>query len=448
MRNEGQPKGVYWCSAVELGERFSFYAMRAIFVLFMVAATGMGFAPEKAGAIYGWYLGTVYLTPLIGGYIADRYWGKDKAIAFGGLFMMIGQFLLTLTAWIAYKSGPESAMTIFYIALVVLVFGSGFIKANITSVIGDLYEDKNDSRKDSAFTIFYMCINLGALVAPIIAGYLGEKIGWHWGFLSAAIGMGLTMILYYGVTRKHLAKCSFTAANCKKINEDGSIHKDEPLTKEEKQRIAVIFIMAFFVMFFWFAFEQAGSSMTLFAKHSIDRTILGWKVPASMFQVINPLMIVVLAPMFADMWKRLSRNKKEPSTPMKFVLGLVFLAVGFVILAVGSKGQGANGALVSIWWLIFAYLLHTIGELCLSPVGLSLVTKLAPAKFASLLMGTWFLANFVANLASGYFAGGYSIENTESHFAFFMTPVYLAGAAAIVLLLLSKPIRKWMHGIH
>ncbi|MEI6093811.1 MAG: oligopeptide:H+ symporter, partial [bacterium] len=243
--------------------------------------------------------------------------------------------------------------------------------------------------------------------------------------------------------KKLLPACVFKAANCKKV---GDTTVNVPLTKEERQRIAVIFIMAFFVIFFWSAFEQAGSSLTLFAENSTARFIpfLNFTVPTTWFQSLNPLFIFVLAPLFSGLWVWMAEKNAEPSTPLKFVWGLVLVALGFVLMVFAVMAYEKNGA-VSMFWLVGVYLVQTLGELCLAPVGLSLVTKLSPAKFASMLMGTWFIANFVANLVSGFFAGNY---DAMDHKTFFMLPVLTAGGAAILLLLLVKPIKKWMHGIH
>ncbi|MCX6112813.1 MAG: peptide MFS transporter [Proteobacteria bacterium] len=436
------PKGLYLCFSVEMWERFSFYGMRALLVLFMTKFLLL--TTEQAGHLYGWYLGVVYLTPLAGGYIADRYWGMNKAIIFGGTTMAIGQLLLAAVAFMSPEVVKADMMWMFYLSLVIIVIGCGFIKANISTAVGTMYE-KNDPRRDGAYTIFYIGINLGAFFAPLICGTLGEKVGWGWGFGSAGILMLVGVINYIMYNKKLLPARVFEAANCKK---NGNQAPCEPLTKEEKHKIAVIFIMMFFVIFFWASFEQAGSSLTLFADRATNRaiSIFGWNwiFPTSWFQSVNPLFIFVLAPLFSGLWVRMAERNIEPSTPFKFVWGLVLLALGFVLMIFAVMAYEKGGP-ISMLWLLGVYLLHTLGELCLSPVGLSLVTKLSPARFASLLMGTWFMANFIANLASGLFAGNY---DAMDHKTFFLIPVITAGAAAILLLLLIKPIKKWMHGIH
>ncbi|MEI6079985.1 MAG: peptide MFS transporter [bacterium] len=438
----GHPKGLYLCFSVEMWERFSFYGMRALLVLFMTKF--LLFTTEQSGQLYGWYLGIVYLTPLIGGYVADKYWGMNKSIIFGGIVMAIGQLILAAVAFMSPEVVQTKMMWLFYFSLVVMVIGCGFIKANISTAVGTLYE-KNDPRRDGAYTIFYMGINLGAFFSPLLCGTLGEKVGWGWGFGSAGILMLIGVVNYIMFNKKLLPPAVFEAANCKK---NGKEVVCEPLTKEERHRIAVIFIMAFFVIFFWSAFEQAGSSLTLFAESSTNRaiSIFGWNwvVPTTWFQSLNPLFIFILAPLFSGLWISMAEKNVEPSTPFKFVWGLGLVALGFVLMVFAVLAYEKGGP-VSMMWLIGVYLLHTLGELCLSPVGLSLVTKLSPARFASLLMGTWFTANFVANLVSGFFAGNY---DAMSHKTFFMIPVITAGGAAILLLLLIKPIKKWMHGIH
>lgn len=431
-----QPAGIYFLFTVEMWERFNYYGMRAILVLFMTKF--MMFSTERAGSLYGWFTGLVYLSPLIGGYIADRYWGRGKAIITGCSLMAIGQFTLASTA-------ISPSIVIFYAALLLIIIGNGFFKPNIAATVGSLYE-KNDPRRDGGFTIFYMGVNLGAFFAPLVCGYLGEKVGWGWGFASAGLGMLIGLVTFILGKKKFLGD---KVACPVKINASGEkvhCHGDAPLTKEEKQRIAVIFIMMFFVIFFWSAFEQAGSSMTLFADRSTNRFIpfLNWEIPASYFQSLNPLFIFIMAPLFAKLWVKMADAGNEPATVYKFVWGLVLVAVGFILMVFAVMANETYGP-VSMLWLIGAYFLHTLGELCLSPVGLSMVTKLSPIKFTSLLLGCYYLANFAANLLSGLFAGNY---DSMSHKTFFMIPIATAGGAAILLLLIAKPIRRWMHGVH
>jgi len=425
------PRGLYLLFGVEMWERFSYYGMRSLLVLYMTKE--LLFSTETSGTIYGWYTGLVYFTPLIGGYIADRYLGARKCILIGGILMALGHFTMAFTP-----------LPFFFTALVLLILGNGFFKPNISTTVGKLYHE-NDPRRDSGFTIFYMGINLGAMFSPLVCGTLGEKIGWHYGFAAAGVGMVLGLLMYLWGGKKYLGDAGLHPDN--KPSDDPE-HLREPLTLQEKHRMVVIFVLAFFVIFFWAAFEQAGSSMTLFAEHSTDRFIsfLNWEFPTSWFQAVNPFLILVLAPLFANMWGRLARADKDPSIPLKFVFGLSLLAIGFVVLAfAGGLVDADPNTRVNLLWLLGAYFLHTTGELCLSPVGLSAVTKLSPARFASLMMGTWFAANFFANLVGGLFAGNYD-QMTKS--SFFLIPAATAGGSALILLVLVKKLKKWMHGVH
>ncbi|MEI6079986.1 MAG: peptide MFS transporter [bacterium] len=431
-----QPSGIYFLFTVEMWERFNYYGMRALLVLFMVKF--LKFDTAHAGSTYGWFTGLAYLTPLIGGYIADRYWGRGKAVIVGCILMAVGQFVLASTA-------VSSSIMVFYIALLIIVLGNGFFKPNIAATVGTLYE-KNDPRRDGGFTIFYMGVNLGAFFAPLVCSYLGEYVGWGWGFTAAGIGMCIGLITFLWGKKRFLGDKVACPVKVSASGEKVHCHGDTPLTKEEKQRIAVIFIMMFFVIFFWSAFEQAGSSMTLFADSSTNRYIpfLNWTIPTGYFQSLNPLFIFIMAPFFAKLWVKMANAGNEPATVYKFVWGLVLLALGFVLMVFAVMANATYGP-VSMLWLVGAYFLHTLGELCLSPVGLSMVTKLSPIKFTSLLLACYYLANFVANLVSGLFAGNY---DAMDHKVFFMIPVITAGGAAILLLLVAKPIRKWMHGVH
>jgi POT family proton-dependent oligopeptide transporter len=291
-----------------------------------------------------------------------------------------------------------------------------------------------------------MGVNLGAFIAPLVCAPLVEMYGWAWGFMAAAVGMCIGIVTLFIGRKKFLGNSGMVPVNCKM--KDGKKVCNEPLTKMEKQRIAVIFILMFFVIFFWSAFEQAGSSLTLFADQSTNRVIniFGWSytVPTAMYQSLNPLFIVVLGPVFSKLWVKLSTAKLEPSTVHKFVWGLSLVALGFVLMVFAVMTYDKSGP-VSVFWLVGVYFVHTLGELCLSPVGSSMVTKLAPARFVSMLIGVYFLANFAANLTGGIFAGSYDSMN---HKMFFMIPIATAGGAALLLLILAKPIRRWMHGVH
>ena len=420
---------MYFLFTVEMWERFSYYGMRALLTLYMVKY--LMFNTEKAGSIYGMYTGLVYLTPLIGGYIADRYLGPKKCILIGALIMMLGHFTMVF---------PD--LPFFYTALGLLIIGNGFFKPNISTLVGKLY-DEGDGRRDAGFTIFYMGINIGAFLAPLVCGTLGEKIGFHYGFGMAGIGMLIGALIYLWGQNRFCAHIGNAPDN--RNNDINPELRDKPLTTVEKHRVAVIFILMFFSIFFWVSFEQAGSSLTLFADRSTDRVIpfLNWEFPVSYFQSVNPLFIILLAPLFSRMWVELGTRGRNPSAPVKFSAGLFLVSIGFVLMVIASMASGITGK-VSFLWLTAVYLFHTLGELCISPVGLSMVTKLAPVKFASLLMGTWFLASFVANLTAGLFAGRYDTLSTAE---FFMIPVLLTAGAGLAALIFAKPIKKWMHGV-
>lgn len=444
-----QPPGLALLFVTEMWERFSYYGMRALLVLFLIAEAergGFGWPVEKASQLYGWYTGLVYLTPLLGGYLADRYLGTHRALVIGGSLIALGHFSLAL----------ESVAS-FYTGLGLLIAGTGFFKPNVSTMVGQLYEI-HDPRRDAGFTIFYMGINLGALIGPLVCGYLAqsERFGWGYGFAAAGIGMVLGLLGYVAGKSKHLGEIGDRPAHRHAFSHG----TDAPLTREEKERIAALMIMAFFVIFFWLAFEQAGSSMTVFAERSTDRTAPQWlqtligeaTFPTAWFQAVNPGFILLLAPVFSLLWHSMGTRDIEPSTPFKMALGLVLLGSGFLFLVIGAHFSD-QGVRISPAWLIGAYFLHTCGELCLSPVGLSLVTKLAPLKLASMLMGVWFLANFAANLIGGYLAGTLEAVQRGEFFHllggqadFFLIFVLSSVAASGLLLVLSPLLKRLMHG--
>ncbi len=515
---KGHPDGLYLLFFTEMWERFSYYGMRAIFTLYLLNALMLN--KSQASQIYGSYTGLVYLTPLIGGYISDRYWGNRKSILVGGLLMALGQFCMFLSA--SNYSQFELANTLMLIGLGCLIMGNGFFKPNISTMVGSLYS-QTDSRKDAAFTIFYMGINLGAFFAPLVCGFLGEHYDsngkalpeyFKWGFLAACIGMLISIISFELLKNKYLITPTGEPIGSKpnpskfKQNQtDNSAHKDksilrlviwiigslilftalpliqgEPLaqldwigifiysltlaapgsiitdptlTKIERERIWVIFISAFFVIAFWAAFEQAGASLTVFAAEQTNRNLFGWEMPASYFQSFNAIFIVILAPVFSIIWQTLNKKGLEPSSPLKQAYGLLFLAIGYIIIALGVKNLDP-AVKVSMLWLTTLYLLHTIGELCLSPIGLSMVNKLAPARFASLLMGVWFLSTATANKLAGVFSELYPdpsnpqkpvLLGLQIHdlYDFFMVFVIFSGLAAIVMFAISKKLTQMMH---
>ena len=457
--NTGHPKGLYVLFITEMWERFSYYGMRAIFVLFMAKA--LLFDKALGSQIYGSYTGLVYLTPLLGGYMADRYWGNRKSIIIGGILMAIGQFFM----FIAGSFFQEAfAPMIMFVGLGFLIFGNGFFKPNISTMVGQLYPE-GDKRVDSAFTIFYMGINLGAFIAPLLCGYLGDTGSpedFKWGFLAACLGMVLSVILFVSLKNKYIVTPEGeqigVKPNVSRNDEDttigekkpfnpkqlytwsaiftavfvlfffvfdldligtiifaltivapGFIISDDSLTKVEKDKIWVIYIAAFFVIFFWAAFEQAGASLTYFAEEQTDRNLFGSIVPASYFQSINAVAIVIFAPIFVWIWGGLGKRNLEPASPFKQALGLFLLAIGYLVIAFGVKGIDPSTK-VSMGWLVSLYTIHTFGELCLSPIGLSMVNKLSPARLASLLMGVWFLSTASANKFAGTLSSLYPEE--------------------------------------
>lgn len=498
VQQKGHPKGLYLLFMTEMWERFSYYGMRAIFVLYM---TKMLLMPDSdASTIYGSYTGLVYLTPLLGGYLSDRFLGNRRSIEIGGILMALGQFSMFFSA----STTGGAAVSLMWAGLTMLIIGNGFFKPNISTMVGQLYP-QGDRRVDSAFTIFYMGINLGAFFSPLVCGYLAEKVDFKWGFLAAGIGMILGLITFvlqknkllvdsenkpigmptnrFGIKELAMVLASigliFFLLNYKTLfNSDldvigyliyGAmvlmpliIITDKSLAPVEKDRILVIFILAFFVIFFWGAFEQAGASLTIFADRQTDRNILGWEMPASYFQSVNPLSIIILAPLFSSLWLRLGNIGMEPTSPKKMAWGLALVALGYVVIAFAVYGIGAMDK-VSMFWLIALYVIHTMGELCLSPIGLSMVSKLSPIRFSSLLMGTWFLANAAANKFAGTLSAlipgggeagegaattsflGFQITNL---FDFFLLFIVMCGTAAVILFVISRWLEKKMHGVN
>jgi POT family proton-dependent oligopeptide transporter len=456
MIKQAHPKGLYLLFVTEMWERFSYYGMRAIFVLFMVKALMMDKA--VASNIYGSYTGLVYLTPLIGGYIADRYWGNRRSIILGGILMAAGQFAMFFSGSV-FSHSLATATTLMYAGLTALIIGNGMFKPNISSMVGQLYP-AGDKRVDAAFTIFYMGINAGALLAPLVCGTLGDTGNPHdfkWGFFAAGIGMLISLIIFTLFKNKNLVTPDGKPIGlppARHVDASGNAIKHEPLTRVEIERLVVILVVSLFVIFFWSAFEQAGASLTFFAEEQTNRNLMGFVVPASYFQSINPVAIVLFAPVFAWIWTRLGNRGIEPSSPAKMAFGLLFLAVGYLVIAFGVDGL-QPGVKVSMMWLVSLYMLHTFGELSLSPIGLSLVVKLSPVRFTSLMMGIWFLSNAAANKFAGTLSAlypepgkpapmllGHPIADLHD---FFMLFVGMAGLAAVILFVLSLKLKKMMH---
>ena len=493
---KGHPKGLYVLFATEMWERFNYYGMRAVLVLFMTKA--LLYDKVFASNLYGSYTSLVYLTPLLGGYVADRYWGNRRSIIAGGLVMAVGEFILFFCGSL-YQSSPQLSGILFYSGLGFMIAGNGFFKPNISSLVGQLYP-KGDRRVDSAYTIFYMGINVGGALGPFICGFFGDTgnpADFKWAFLAAGIGMLLSVVVqklfhHRFVKAPDKTVLGLTPADTPKnfINPAFIviglillsllmigllyidlkvfsylsylllaavifiailIFSDKSLTKNDRSRIGVIFTVAFFVIFFWSAFEQAGASLTFFASDQTQRNLGSFVVPASFFQSLNSIFVVSLAPFFAWLWLKL--GKYEPSSPTKMAIGLFLLSLGYLWIAFGVKDVNPN-IKVSMIWLTGMYFLHTCGELCLSPIGLSLVNKLAPLKFASLLMAVWFLANAAANKLAGVLSAlypengkvtsflGYHMHNL---YEFFMLFVMMAGIASALLFLITKQLQKRMH---
>jgi POT family proton-dependent oligopeptide transporter len=457
---QGHPKALYLLFFTELWERFSYYGMRGLLTLYLtktILAGGLEVPAATATLIYGYFTGFVYFTPIIGGWIADRFIGQRRAILIGGTLMALGQFSL-------FSTTPGSPAVAFglplttCLGLLLLIIGNGFFKPNISTLVGQLYE-QGDPRRDSAFTIFYMGINIGAFLAPLVCGYFAEDLfatktvvngveqvsnyGFRYGFLAAGLGMVLGQIIFNLFAPRLLGPIGLAPV---KVAKDVNAPK-ETLSKEETDRMAVIFIITLFVVFFWAGFEQAGSSLTLYTDSYINREVFGYLIPTSWFQSVNPLFIVALAPIVASIWLSLGRKGKDLSIPVKMGLGMVLLGVGFLFMvgAVLERGGDVSDTTVkaSILWLLATYFFHTIGELCLSPIGLSMVTRLAPISYTSALMGVWFLAPFVAQIAGGYIAAYVEELGALKVFGLIAGFVILAG---LILIAIAKKLFHMMHG--
>lgn len=484
----GHPAGLSTLFFTEMWERFSFYGMRAILVLFMVAAVqdgGMGLDDVTATAIYGLYAMFVYLLALPGGWLADNLFGLRKSVWYGGIIIAAGHFSMAI---------PHTET--FFLGLVLIVMGTGLLKPTISSLVGGLYGDHESAKRDAGFSIFYMGINIGAFISPLIVGYLGEQVNWHYGFAAAGLGMVAGLIQYKlsekrlgdvgaGPTAEHspegLAKirraltgillvfsvfvasvmAGFVTINPLAIAQLSTvvilglvgayfiyILVFGGLTFLEKQKVVVIGFLFLFAAMFWSGFEQAGSSLNLFADRYTNRDIFGWLMPASWFQSINAIFIIVLAPVIGMIWVGLANAGRELAMPYKFGLGLIQLGLGFLVMVFAAKMAFANEMGAGPGWLVLTYLLHTLGELCLSPVGLSSVTKLSPKRLVGQMMGIWFMASALGNLIAGLVAGRFSDEVIRAQPSLmsdqFMVIFYFAAGAGVIMLLLSPWIKKLM----
>ena len=483
----GHPRGLSTLFFTEMWERFSYYGIRPLLVLFMTAALldgGFGFDRETASAIVGIYAACVYLASLPGGWIADRWLGLRQAIWYGGVLIALGHLSIALSAVFAQHT--------FFLGLIFIVAGTGLLKPNISAIVGDLYPE-GGARRDAGFSIFYMGINIGALVAPLVTGYLGERVGWHWGFGAAGVGMVAGLITYRMRAQPTLGDIglhpsvgpeeqrrvrnytlvgvgvivlvvAMAMAGMFTINAPAVAARMRDimlgiallyfiylfflagLTGDEKKRVAVIVVLFIFATIFWSAFEQAPTSLNLFARDFTDRTLFGWEVPTLWLQSVNSLFVIVFAPLFGMMWMAMGRRGQNPSSPAKFAFGLFFAGLGFWVMVMAANQVVESGGVlkVSMMWLTVSYLLQTFGELALSPVGLSSMTKLAPRKFVGQMMGVWFMASALGNLIAGIVGGHVDPEKLDQMPALFERTAFSLFIAAAVLGLLVIPIRRMM----
>ncbi|MBX3408331.1 MAG: peptide MFS transporter [Phycisphaeraceae bacterium] len=506
----GHPIGLFLLFLVEMWERFSYYGMRALLVLYLIRPLsgdetgfnpGRGWSREDASILYGWYTGLAYLFPVIGGIIADKMIGTHRSMVVGGVLITLGHIVLAVSG-IGDMAHNEVGMTIFVSGLALIVLGTGHFKPSVSVMVGQLYPP-GDPRRDGAFSIFYMGINVGAFICAFICGTLGEKVGWHWGFGSAAVGMILGLLLYIfgrplylkGIgmppagrdglglsTAFMIGSCILAAVFALLYHNNALGVVNSYITPRftavvagivlvgavwfvaiqrpaDRGPVVSIFIFMMFNAFFWIAFEQAGSSINIFTERNTDRMIGSFEVPATWFQSVNPLIVILFAPVFGFLWTALGRKKLNPSQPAKIALGLLFLGFGYIFMtwAGVSAKEGAKAGMLLIF---LTYFWHTIGELCLSPTGLSYVTKVAPKTFVSLLMGIWFVSSFIANLGGGLVAAQVEkIERGELKTPwslggqadfFFLFVVTSVGAGLLILVftpLLKKLIRGREEGI-
>ncbi len=480
----GHPRGLATLFFTEMWERFSYYGMRAILILYMVAPAssgGLGFSVAKGGAVYGFYTALVYLMNLPGGWLADRIIGQQRAVLYGGILISAGEFCLVV---------PGLAM--FYLGLVLLMLGTGLLKPNVSTIVGQLY-GATDPRRDAGFSLFYMGINVGALISPLICGYVGERISWRLGFGVAGVGM-LAGLIQYALSSRYLGSAGRHPGSVQSASDERRLKRNTAwtavatllllgtlalvarerlmqLTAEtisdalgwvllaisaavfawlifgrgwsalERRRAMATLVIFLASAIFWAAYEQAGSSLNLFGERNTDRHILGWEFPASWFQFVQPVFVILLAPVFAWLW--IALRHREPSIPAKFSWGLLFGGLAFALL-IPAAAFSAGGKFVSPWWLTGTYLLQTLGELCLSPVGLSAMTKLAPQRVAGFMMGVWFLSVSIGDWAAGKAASLYeSMPLTQ----LFGVVAVLSILAALLLALLIKPTVSLMAGV-
>lgn len=493
----GHPRGLSTLFFTEMWERFSYYGLRPLLILFMSAALfdgGFGFTTAQAGAIVGIYGAFIYLASLPGGWIADRLLGLRRAILYGAALISLGHISIGISAFAASRVP-------FFVGLMFIVLGTGLLKPNISAIVGDLYPE-GGARRDAGFSIFYMGINIGAFLGQLVTGFLGEKVGWHWGFGAAGVGMLVGLAVFATFAQRTLGDIGLhptkhpdpdVQARQERnvrltvgiglglllllvvLTATGAVVIDPQvvgrymtaamivmalaffvyvfaaggLNRDEMKRVGVIFVLFVFAAVFWSAFEQAPTSLNLFARDFTNRQLFGMEIPATWFQSVNSAFIILLAPVFAIGWSRLGRRGIDPSSPAKFATGLVFAGVGFVLMVFAAQRVVASGGsmLVSPWWLVGSYFFQTVGELFLSPVGLSSMTKLSPRKFVGQMMGIWFLASALGNLIAGLVAGRVDPENLEQMPQLFSVTATSLIVAAVVLGLLAIPIRRMMANV-
>jgi len=425
----GHPRGLFLLFATEAWERVQYYGMRAFLVLFLVDRVhGVGWSDGRALSFYGWYTGLAYLSTVAGGWVADRFLGQRRAVVIGGTLMMAGQLLCAL------KQEP-----LLYAGAALLIVGNGGFKANISTMVGQLYR-AGDARRDAAFNIFYMGINLGAAVGPLICGTLAEKVDWSLGFASAGLGMGLGVAIFLLLRRKVLPDQVGAAPRKRPRAEAGRTAR--PLSREERDRVLVIVVLTFFVSLFWAGYEQGGGLMNLFTDRSLDRQLLGHEVPTTWFQAVNPIFIFTLGPVFAWLWPRLAASGRDASTGRKMALGLMMLTVSFLLLYAAARRAEAAGR-AGMLWIVGAYFFQTVGELMLSPVGLSMVTKLAPVRYASASMGVWFLSNAAGNKLAGTIG---ALAEGHGDATVFLGIALGSAAAGGILFTLGPLLQRMTHG--
>jgi len=486
----GHPRGLATLFMTEMFERFSYYGGRALLILYMTDAVlhhGLGLTVAKAGALYGTYVSVVYMTNLPGGWIADRFLGARRAVFWGGVIIAAGNFCLTF---------PARGM--FYLGLGLITIGTGLLKPNVSTMVGALYGD-DQTRRDAGFSIFYMGINLGALIAPLVTGWLGQNIQWRYGFGAVTVGMILGLIQYQWLGAKYLGDAglqvhrgtpeehakdvrmlriglsalgaavviplALTATGLVGVTIDavssvvgvlliampvlyfGGLFVKGGWTPEERKRIWAIIVFYFAAAIFWGGFEQAGSTLNLFADRYTHNAVLGLGFPSSWWQAVGPLFVIILAPVFAALWIWLSKRKAEPSTPAKFAFGLLFSALAYMLMVPAALHvtHGDPGTRVGIQWLLGFYFIQELGELSLSPVGLSAMTKLAPARLVGQMMGIWFLADATGNFIAGHVASLFATVPLQEIFFWFSCGTL---GAAVVMFILVRPMRRLMGGIH